>query len=93
MLLVCHHPDPRVPEDIASAESRIRAETIAAVDIGPLRDRRGRRSGGDGCADVRRTRGARPVVFSNLKTGLGLDVIANFVEVARQMTSRSPSGL
>ncbi len=35
-------------------------------------------------ADARRMRGARPVVFSNLKTGLGLDVIANFVEAARQ---------
>ncbi len=33
MLMVCHHLDPRVPEDIAFAESRIRAETIAAEDI------------------------------------------------------------
>ena len=33
MLMVCHHLDPRVPEDIAFAESRIRRETIAAEDI------------------------------------------------------------
>jgi urease subunit alpha len=33
MLMVCHHLDPRVPEDVAFAESRIRAETIAAEDI------------------------------------------------------------
>jgi urease subunit alpha len=33
MLMVCHHLDPRVPEDIAFAESRIRAETIAAEDV------------------------------------------------------------
>src|SRR5439155_4704136 len=33
MLIVCHHLDPRVPEDVAFAESRIRAETIAAEDI------------------------------------------------------------
>ena len=33
MLMVCHHLDPRVPEDIAFAESRSRAETIAAEDI------------------------------------------------------------
>ena len=33
MLMVCHHLDPRVPEDIAFAESRIRAETIAAEDL------------------------------------------------------------
>jgi urease subunit alpha len=33
MLMVCHHLDPRVPEDIAFAESRIRKETIAAEDI------------------------------------------------------------
>jgi urease subunit alpha len=33
MLLVCHHLDPRIPEDIAFAESRIRKETIAAEDI------------------------------------------------------------
>ena len=33
MLMVCHHLDPKVPEDIAFAESRIRAETIAAEDI------------------------------------------------------------
>lgn len=38
-------------------------------------------------ADARRMRGTRPVVFSNLKTGLGLDVIADFVEAARQTTS------
>jgi len=43
-------------------------------------------------ADARRMRGARPVVFSNLKTGWGLDVIANFIEAARQTTSRPPSG-
>jgi urease subunit alpha len=33
MLMVCHHLDPRIPEDIAFAESRIRKETIAAEDI------------------------------------------------------------
>ncbi len=33
MLMVCHHLDARVPEDIAFAESRIRQETIAAEDI------------------------------------------------------------
>ncbi|MXV44963.1 urease subunit alpha [Saccharibacter sp. 17.LH.SD] len=33
MLMVCHHLDRRVPEDIAFAESRIRGETIAAEDI------------------------------------------------------------
>jgi len=32
-LMVCHHLDPNIPEDIAFAESRIRAETIAAEDI------------------------------------------------------------
>ena len=37
--------------------------------------------------DARRMRGTRPVVFSNLKTGLGLDVIADFVEAARQTTT------
>jgi urease subunit alpha len=33
MLMVCHHLNPRIPEDIAFAESRIRKETIAAEDI------------------------------------------------------------
>jgi urease subunit alpha len=33
MLMVCHHLDPEIPEDIAFAESRIRRETIAAEDI------------------------------------------------------------
>jgi len=33
MLLVCHHLDPSLPEDLAFAESRIRGETIAAEDI------------------------------------------------------------
>src|SRR6185369_9073875 len=33
MLMVCHHLDDSVPEDIAFAESRIRKETIAAEDI------------------------------------------------------------
>jgi urease alpha subunit len=33
MLMVCHHLDSSIPEDIAFAESRIRAETIAAEDI------------------------------------------------------------
>ena len=33
MVMVCHHLNPRVPEDVAFAESRIRAETIAAEDI------------------------------------------------------------
>ncbi len=32
MLIVCHHLNPRVPEDLAFAESRIRASTIAAED-------------------------------------------------------------
>jgi len=33
MVMVCHHLNPRVPEDVAFAESRIRAETVAAEDI------------------------------------------------------------
>ncbi len=33
MLMVCHHLDPNLPEDVAFAESRIRKETIAAEDI------------------------------------------------------------
>jgi urease subunit alpha len=33
MLMVCHHLDPKLPEDVAFAESRIRGETIAAEDI------------------------------------------------------------
>ncbi len=33
MLMVCHHLDPKIPEDVAFADSRIRAETIAAEDI------------------------------------------------------------
>ncbi|MEL6354564.1 MAG: urease subunit alpha, partial [Cyanobacteria bacterium J06627_28] len=33
MVMVCHHLNPRVPEDVAFAESRIRAETIAAEDV------------------------------------------------------------
>lgn len=33
MLMVCHHLDPQIPEDVAFAESRIRAETIAAEDV------------------------------------------------------------
>ncbi len=33
MLMVCHHLDPNVPEDVAFADSRIRKETIAAEDI------------------------------------------------------------
>ena len=33
MLMVCHHLDPKVPEDLAFAESRIRKETIAAEDV------------------------------------------------------------
>ena len=37
MLMVCHHLSRAVPEDVAFAESRIRAETIAAEDI--LHDR------------------------------------------------------
>ncbi len=37
MLMVCHHLNPAVPEDVAFAESRIRAETIAAEDV--LHDR------------------------------------------------------
>ncbi|MDB9314130.1 urease subunit alpha [Spirulina sp. CS-785/01] len=37
MLMVCHHLDKNIPEDVAFAESRIRRETIAAEDI--LHDR------------------------------------------------------
>lgn len=37
MLMVCHHLDPSIPEDVAFAESRIRYETIAAEDV--LHDR------------------------------------------------------
>jgi urease subunit alpha len=33
MLMVCHHLNPAIPEDVAFAESRIRRETIAAEDI------------------------------------------------------------
>jgi urease subunit alpha len=33
MLMVCHHLDPAIAEDVAFAESRIRGETIAAEDI------------------------------------------------------------
>ncbi len=33
MLMVCHHLSPKIPEDLAFAESRIRKETIAAEDI------------------------------------------------------------
>src|ERR1700721_1024595 len=33
MLMVCHHLDSSIPEDVAFAESRIRKETIAAEDI------------------------------------------------------------
>ncbi len=33
MLMVCHHLSPRVPEDVAFAESRIRPETMAAEDV------------------------------------------------------------
>ena len=33
MLMVCHHLNPRVPEDLAFAESRIRESTIAAEDL------------------------------------------------------------
>src|SRR5437773_4258494 len=33
MLMVCHHLNKKVPEDIAFAESRIRRETIAAEDV------------------------------------------------------------
>jgi urease subunit alpha len=33
MLMVCHHLDPAIAEDVAFAESRIRKETIAAEDI------------------------------------------------------------
>lgn len=33
MLMVCHHLSKKIPEDIAFAESRIRAETIAAEDV------------------------------------------------------------
>ena len=33
MLMVCHHLDKNIPEDVAFAESRIRGETIAAEDL------------------------------------------------------------
>ena len=33
MLMVCHHLNPSIPEDLAFADSRIRRETIAAEDI------------------------------------------------------------
>src|SRR5207247_244320 len=33
MLMVCHHLNAKIPEDLAFAESRIRAETIAAEDV------------------------------------------------------------
>jgi len=33
MLMVCHHLDSKVKEDVAFADSRIRPETIAAEDI------------------------------------------------------------
>ncbi|MCJ8313996.1 MAG: urease subunit alpha [Saccharospirillaceae bacterium] len=33
MLMVCHHLDPNIPEDVAFADSRIRKETIASEDI------------------------------------------------------------
>lgn len=33
MLMVCHHLDRSIPEDLAFAESRIRAETVAAEDV------------------------------------------------------------
>jgi urease subunit alpha len=33
MMMVCHHLSPKIPEDLAFAESRIRKETIAAEDI------------------------------------------------------------
>lgn len=33
MIMVCHHLNPDVPEDVAFAESRVRAQTIAAEDI------------------------------------------------------------
>ncbi|CAM5427349.1 Urease subunit alpha OS=Streptomyces glaucescens OX=1907 GN=ureC2 PE=3 SV=1 [Streptomyces glaucescens] len=42
MLMVCHHLNPAVPEDLAFAESRIRPSTIGAEDI--LHDLVGRRS-------------------------------------------------
>lgn len=33
MIMVCHHLNPAVPEDVAFADSRVRAETIAAEDV------------------------------------------------------------
>lgn len=33
MLMVCHHLDRNIPEDVAFADSRIRAETVAAEDV------------------------------------------------------------
>jgi urease subunit alpha len=33
MMMVCHHLNPGIPEDVAFTESRIRGETIAAEDV------------------------------------------------------------
>lgn len=33
MIMTCHHLNPRVPEDVAFADSRIRGQTIAAEDV------------------------------------------------------------
>ncbi|MDP1001517.1 amidohydrolase family protein, partial [Klebsiella pneumoniae] len=33
MVMVCHNLDPKVPEDVAFAETRVRKQTIAAEDV------------------------------------------------------------
>ena len=48
MLMVCHHLSPEIPEDVAFAESRIRANTIAAEDI--LQRQRPHRWHASGCS-------------------------------------------
>ncbi len=53
MLMVCHHLNPTVPEDLAFAESRIRPSTIAAEDLHPDP------AAGAAAADVRGCRGER----------------------------------
>lgn len=33
MVMVCHHLDPKIPEDVSFAESRVRKQTVAAEDV------------------------------------------------------------
>ncbi|WP_375552705.1 amidohydrolase family protein [Rhodophyticola porphyridii] len=65
MLMVCHHLDKSIPEDVAFAESRIRKETIAAEDIlhdmGAFSDHGLRQSGhGPGRGGASSAHGRRP---------------------------------